>query len=134
MKPEEIITTVCNYFHVPQEAILAKTSTRDITTVRQICCFFIKEKSWLPLKKIGEFFPLGEHKKPLSRTTVDQSIQTVKDIAEVDKVYCANILNLNRIIGGGSLTILGGKVKVEDIKTYEKPKAVYSNQRSLYNL
>lgn len=57
----DIIDYVCKYCGVPKEDVLKYGRKRPAVDVRHICAFFIRKKTALSLKQIGEIFGGKDH-------------------------------------------------------------------------
>ncbi len=84
-KIEDVVKTVCDYFHVEPEKVLTKSRKREFAQCRQISMYVLNTKTRMSLKNIGEYFGGRDH------TTVIHSTQTVRDLMDVDEEYKKNV-------------------------------------------
>jgi chromosomal replication initiator protein len=70
---EEIQRTVCDYLHIPEDLLRAKTRKQEVVNARQIAMYLTKELTNSSLKTIGLHFGGRDH------STVIHAYQTVED-------------------------------------------------------
>ncbi len=84
--------TVCEHMDIDMEKIVSKTRKREIVQARQIAMYFCKQFTDQSLKKIGGAFGGRDH------STVIHSFQTVQNLAETDKDYHRNLIQIEKVI------------------------------------
>lgn len=90
--PHDIIVDVCSYFNVNIEDVKGRRRLRQVTTPRQICMYFIKQKfEDTTLKDLSEIF--GR-----THATSIYSINFVKNHMVVNSKFKATIKDLKSII------------------------------------
>ena len=87
---ENIQKTVCEFFHLPYDKLLAKTRKREIVQARQITMYLAKKFTKCSLKNIGEHFGGFDH------TTVIHSCQTVENLMDTDNDYKGQVQELQQ--------------------------------------
>ncbi len=85
-----ITKTVCEFYNIPYDKLLAKTRKREIVQARQISMFLSKEFTKSSLKTIGEHFGGRDH------TTVIHSCQTVKNLMDTDPLIRDHVKELQQ--------------------------------------
>jgi len=90
--PQKIQETVCDFFNIKKELIQSASRKREIVQARQVTMYFIKQLTELSLSQIG--IQVGDR----SHATVLHACNTVKDLAEVDKGFSADIKEIERIL------------------------------------
>lgn len=75
--PNNIIERICRNYNVSKESVLSESRKSDLTTVRKICMYVLKNKLNMTLAKIGRFFQ-RDH------STVITSIKDVEKMIEKD--------------------------------------------------
>lgn len=78
---DEIMRIVCEYFHVPQELLKAKTRKREVVQARQLAMYFGKQFTKNSLKTIGHHFGGRDH------STVIHACQTVVNQIDTDPKF-----------------------------------------------
>lgn len=76
---EYIQKIVCDYFKISIEEINAKTRKREVVQARQLCMFFSKKYTKLPLSSIGAYCGNKNH------ATVLHACRTISNLQETDK-------------------------------------------------
>lgn len=89
---DHVINIVCAYFNVERRLLEHKTRKRQIVAARQVAMYFLKDRTAMSHKAIGEIMGGRDH------TTSIHSIQTVKNLLEVDDKMREDIENLRRIL------------------------------------
>lgn len=75
--PNNIVERICRNYNVSKESVLSESRKSDLTTVRKICMYVLKNKLNMTLSKIGRFFQ-RDH------STVITSIKDVEKMIEKD--------------------------------------------------
>lgn len=75
--PDNIVERICRNYNVSKESVLSESRKSDLTTVRKICMYVLKNKLNMTLAKIGRFFQ-RDH------STVITSIKDVEKMIEKD--------------------------------------------------
>lgn len=75
--PNNIVERICRNYNVSKESVLSESRKSDLTTVRKICMYVLKNKLNMTLAKIGRFFQ-RDH------STVITSIKDVEKMIEKD--------------------------------------------------
>lgn len=83
---------VCDYFHLPVEAIKSSSRKREVVQARQIAMYFSKSLTKYSLAAIGQQCGGKDH------ATVLHSCRTVNNLMETDKRFRANVYELERMI------------------------------------
>ncbi|MDR2979264.1 MAG: chromosomal replication initiator protein DnaA [Bacteroidales bacterium] len=76
---EFIQKIICDYYSVPVESINANTRKREVAQARQLCMFFAKKFTKMPLAAIGELCGKKHH------ATVLHACRTMHNLYETDK-------------------------------------------------
>lgn len=76
---EIIAEKVCEYYHIPAEAIQSKSRKREIVQARQIAMYLAKQLTDSSLSKIGTILGNKNH------ATVLHGCKTIQELIEVDK-------------------------------------------------
>lgn len=76
---EFIQKVVCDYFAIPTDSINANTRKREVAQARQLCMFFAKKHTKLPLSTIGAYCGNKHH------ATVLHACRTMHNLYETDK-------------------------------------------------
>ena len=92
--PQKIQETVCNFFNIKKELIQSASRKREIVQARQVTMYFIKKHTELSLSQIG--IQVGNR----NHATVLHACNTVKDLADVDKGFSADIKEIERLLSG----------------------------------
>lgn len=90
--PEIIIAAVCDYLKVEVKDVKKKWRKREVVEARQLCMWFLRKKTHLTHKSIGELFSHRDH------TTVIHSCQTVQNLVFSDPSYKKQFDYLSKII------------------------------------
>src|ERR1017187_5414843 len=83
---------VCDYFHLPLEAIKSNSRKREVVQARQITMYFAKNLTKYSLQSIGKQCGNKDH------ATVLHSCKTVNNLMDSDKRFRANVYELERLI------------------------------------
>jgi len=91
---EDIITFICHYKQIPAEEIIRQPKgKREVVHARQLCMYYIRQRTELSLNSIGERFGGRDH------TTVIHAVRTIKDLLQVnDEVVKRDIEYLNDVL------------------------------------
>jgi chromosomal replication initiator protein len=68
VKPNDVIRTVANHYHVKQSAIRGKRRVKTLVTPRHVAMYLLKEELHLPLTEIGRWFSNRDHTSALHAT------------------------------------------------------------------
>lgn len=87
--PELVIKQVCDVYHTPPDVLKGKKRTKEISLVRQVCMYVLKEKfPKMSLVAIGGAFGGRDH------STVIESLEKIKSLMQKDKSFGDFIKNL----------------------------------------
>ena len=86
-----IIQKVCEFLGVTIDEVKSENTKEKIRTARQLCCYFVKEKTELKLKEIGAVLNR-------SHVTILHSIRVVNNLKETDKQYNEMFNKLKELI------------------------------------
>lgn len=89
---EQIIGVVSAYFGMPVSRLRAKSRSRPNVEARQIAAYFMRQKTRLGLREIGEMLGGRDH------TTAIHSINTAKDLIQTDERFRENVDKINRLL------------------------------------
>ncbi len=89
---QKIQDVVCDYFNIKKELIQSKSRKREIVQARQVAMYFTKLHTELSLSQIGSHIGKRNH------ATVLHSYNTVKGLIEVDKTFCSNLKEIERML------------------------------------
>jgi len=89
---QKIQEIVCGFFNIKKELVYSNSRKREIVQARQVTMFFVKKHTELSLSQIGAQVGNRNH------ATVLHACNTVKDLAEVDKGFRANIDEIERLL------------------------------------
>ncbi|MEF9984755.1 MAG: chromosomal replication initiator protein DnaA [Malacoplasma sp.] len=90
INPNIIIESICVAYSVNPNDVKSKQRQKEITFVRKICIFALREKLSLSYSEIGSFFSNRDH------STIIESYKFIKNLLETDldlKNFLDNILN-----------------------------------------
>lgn len=76
----KIIDTVCKFYGIKKEELLAKKRTKNIADARQIAMYLISELMNLPLVAIGDIFGKGHATVIYAKTKVQEDIKKSKKL------------------------------------------------------
>lgn len=92
INPKAIINSICKWYGVKEEFVVGKTRIQEISNVRHICMYILREKYNMCFKEIGTYFSNRDH------TTVMSAVEKItKQIDKDDdlKKYINEILLKN---------------------------------------
>lgn len=89
---EYIQKIVYNYFQIPLEAINSNARSSKVAQPRQICMYFAKKYTQLPLSTIGQECGGKNH------TTVMHACNVIKNLYETDRRMRIDIDEINKLI------------------------------------
>lgn len=89
-----VIKIVCEHFNINPLDILNQCRKREFVMARQISIYFIKQKTKLTLKEIGNIFDGRDH------ATVIYSINTVNDLIDTDRKFAKTVTELEHLLLG----------------------------------
>lgn len=87
---EFIQKIVSEYFHIPVETINSSTRRREVAQPRQICMYFAKKYTKLPLNTIGQACGNKDH------ATVLHACRVINDLYETDKKMRSDIDEIDK--------------------------------------
>lgn len=91
-KASFIKSYICNYYRLKAEDIESQSRRREPTLARQVCMYFLCEKTKLILNEIGAMFGNRTH------TTVLYAKQTVLDLIDTNKHFKNEIEGLDILL------------------------------------
>lgn len=97
-KAKEITKVVCTYFGITPAEIINQCRKRELVVARQISIFYIKDKTNLSLKAIGQLFDGRDH------STVIYAINTVEDLRDTDRRFAATLVAIGKLLEHIKLT------------------------------
>ena len=89
---QKIQETVSDFYNVKRDLIQSASRKREIVQARQVTMFFIKKHTELSLSQIG--IQVGNR----NHATVLHACNTIRDLAEVDKGFRADIEEIERLL------------------------------------
>ncbi len=89
---QRIQDTVCDFFNIKKDLVQSASRKREIVQARQVTMYFIKQHTELSLSQIG--IQVGNR----NHATVLHACNTVKDLAQVDKGFRADIEEIERLL------------------------------------
>lgn len=92
LKAEQIVGAICGFFDLDPVIIKDVTRVREIVYPRQLCMYFLRKYTILPLKYIGLLFGGKDH------TSVIHSIETIGDLLCVDENVKHDVALLERAL------------------------------------
>lgn len=90
--PTEIIRIVCEYFRIDYEKLISKSRKSEVVIARQICMYYLKFKTKLSLKAIGEYFGGRDH------TTAMWAIGAVVDLMDINDGMVSFVADLDKAL------------------------------------
>ncbi len=87
-----IVTSICDYFSVPQAIVLSKVRKKPYVVYRQMVVYFLDRYYNINQKEIANMIGFKE------RSTVSYSIITIKNLIETDKRMAFDINNINLMV------------------------------------
>lgn len=91
-KGEDIIYTICNHLKLDIGAVLSLSRKRELVMCRQTCMHFIKTKTTLSLKAIGDILGNRDH------STIIYGIETFNDIFETDYKFRKIVFEIYKLL------------------------------------
>ena len=89
---EHIVNIVCEYYNIDLDTFNSAKRTRDVAQARQVAMYMAKQHTKAPLTVIGSSIGGRNH------ATVLHSCKAVADTMDIDKVFKAQIEEIDRII------------------------------------
>ncbi len=89
---QKIQETVCDFYNLRHDLIQTASRKREIVQARQITMYLIKKHTELSLSQIG--IQVGNR----NHTTVLHSINTVKDLMEIDKGFRSDMTEIEKLL------------------------------------
>lgn len=93
---DEIKKVVAKYFNISTSLLSSSSRKQDVVYARQLSIYLVRNKTDLPLKKIGEFFNNRDH------ATIAHSIDKIENLMNIDN-------NVKK-----DIEILSSKIKKEE--------------------
>ena len=87
-----IVTSICDYFSVPQAIVLSRVRKKPYVVYRQMIVYFLDRYYNINQKEIANMIGFKE------RSTVSYSIITIKNLIETDKRMAFDINNINLMV------------------------------------
>ncbi len=87
---QTIIDAVTDFFGVKLSDLQSKRRHRSITVPRQVCMYLARKRTNYSLEEIGGYFGGRDH------TTVMHAIRTIDERSEVDKIFAAQVDEIDR--------------------------------------
>lgn len=98
--PQDIISTVASFYHIPVEKMAGRDRTRKIALPRQIAMYLLREEAHISLPQIGEVLGGRDH------TTIMYGCDKVADLMETDDKLRRQLIDIReKIFGQSILTI-----------------------------
>ncbi len=91
-RADMIISVICEHFDISPDDIKSQSRKRVLVEARQIAMFFIKAKTTMSLKAIGNMFGGRDH------STVIYGCQVVEDLMDTDNKFKKKILDIQKIL------------------------------------
>lgn len=91
-RAEQIRAAVCRYFAQDVSDVSSQSRKREFTVPRQVSMYFMKHKTTLSLKAIGEMFDGRDH------STVIYACQTVEDLIDTDRKFAQSIAEIENLL------------------------------------
>lgn len=91
-RAEQIRMAVCKYFAQDPEEVCSQRRQRELVVPRQVAMYFMKHKTRMSLKAIGELFGGRNH------STVIYACQTVDDLIDTDTKFAKSIAEIENML------------------------------------
>lgn len=85
---DDILSTVCNHFHVSTTAINSKSRKRELVNARQVSMFLAQKYTKMPASRIGKLVGGRDH------STVIHSCAQVENRIKVDKMFNSELTSI----------------------------------------
>lgn len=88
VKPQDIIQSVSNHYHLKQSAIKGKRRNKDLVKARHIAMFLLRNELNTPLEEIGQWFSNRDH------TSVIHAVKKIEQELLVDDLIAQDLAAL----------------------------------------
>jgi len=88
----QIINTICEYFSIDHLDILGQDRKRTLSLPRMLAMYFIRRKTKLTYREIGEIFNNRNH------ATIIYSLNTIADLMDVDKRIVVHVNAIEKLM------------------------------------
>ena len=95
LTPEQIISTVCQYFDITKEDIIGKKKSKDVVEPRMIAIYLISEILEIPLVSIGKIFGGRDH------TTIMHSRDKISDQLKTSHKIQSFVSEIKKMLTSG---------------------------------
>lgn len=95
LTPEQIISTVCQYFDITKEDIVGKKKSKDVVEPRMIAIYLISEILEIPLVSIGKIFGGRDH------TTIMHSRDKISDQLKTSHKIQSFVSEIKKMLTSG---------------------------------
>jgi chromosomal replication initiator protein len=87
--PHLVIRSVCEVYRIPEEKVMSKLRTKEISLVRHVCMYVLKEKfPSMSLNQVGSYFGGRNH------STVIESVEKIEKMIKNDGSFGGFVKNL----------------------------------------
>lgn len=93
-RAQDIVKTICDTLKISVEDVESQWRKREVTLCRHVCIHFVKYKTKLSLKAIGQLLGGRDH------STVIYGLETYDDILETDKSFRELMIKMESILTG----------------------------------
>lgn len=91
-KTDIIVSVICEHFNIPPDLVKSKYRKREVVEARQVIMYFLKLKTKLSLKAIGEIMGGRDH------STVIYGCQVVEDIMHTNNKFKKDMLAIQQLL------------------------------------
>ena len=95
LTPDQIISTVCQYFDITKEDIVGKKKSKDVVEPRMIAIYLISEILEIPLVSIGKIFGGRDH------TTIMHSRDKISDQLKTSHKIQSFVSEIKKMLTSG---------------------------------
>jgi len=95
----DIEIAVCDEFQIHLSKLKTQSRRREYVVPRQVCMYFMKMLTLMPLKAIGVNFGGRDH------TTVIHACKTVRDLIDTDELFKQMVVNIAVKLGADTSVI-----------------------------
>lgn len=95
LNPDQIISTVCQYFDITKEDIVGKKKSKDVVEPRMIAIYLISEILEIPLVSIGKIFGGRDH------TTIMHSRDKISDQLKTSHKIQSFVSEIKKMLTSG---------------------------------
>ena len=85
VKPQDIIQSVSNHFHLKQSAIKGQSRSKDLVRARHIAMYLLRHELHTPLEEIGHWFSGRDH------TSVIHAVKKIEQQLIVDEAVAQDV-------------------------------------------